>query len=91
MAGDSESRRKGLLGRASLDPTTGFVIAPSQGVHTFGMRFAIDIVGVARDGRVVKIRPQVPPQRLVFAWTAFAILELAAGVVERPGWSSVIG
>jgi uncharacterized membrane protein (UPF0127 family) len=40
---------------------------------------------VARDGRVVKIRPRVPPQRLVFAWRAFAILELAAGVVEKAG------
>ena len=85
VAGDSGSRRKGLLGRESLDRDTGFVIAPTQGVQTFGMRFPIDIVGVSRDGRVVKIRERVPPRRLVFAWTAFAILELAAGVAAGCG------
>jgi uncharacterized membrane protein (UPF0127 family) len=85
IAGDSESRRRGLLSREALDPSIGFVIAPTQGIHTFGMQFAIDVVGVARDGRVVKIRSAVPPRRLVFAWTAFAILELAAGVAEGAG------
>jgi len=83
MAGDSTTRRKGLLGRDALDRDVGFVIAPTQGVHTFGMRFPIDIVGVARDGRVVKVRGEVPPRRLVFALRAFAILELAAGVARR--------
>jgi uncharacterized membrane protein (UPF0127 family) len=85
LAGDSASRRTGLLGRNSLDSRVGFVIAPTQGVHTFGMRFAIDVIGVARDGRVVKIRPAVVPRRVVFAWTAFAIVELAAGVAARSG------
>jgi uncharacterized protein len=60
-----------------------FLIAPTQGVHTFGMRFSIDIIGVARDGRVVKIREHVPPRRIVLSFTAFAILELAAGVARR--------
>ena len=59
--------------------------ADSAGVHTFGMQFSIDIIGVARDGRVVKVREHVPPRRVVFAWTAFAILELAAGVAPLTG------
>jgi uncharacterized protein len=79
IAGDSASRRKGLLGRDRLEPGCAVVIAPSQGVHTFGMRFAIDIVAVARDGSVVKIRSHVPPRRIVMAWSAFAIIELNAG------------
>ena len=85
LASDSDTRRKGLLGRDSLDRGVGFVIAPSQGVHTFGMRFPIDIVGVARDGRVVKARGDVRPSRLVFALRAFAILELATGVAADAG------
>jgi len=85
IAADSESRKKGLLGRDALAPSTGFVIAPSQGVHTFGMRFPIDIVGVTREGRVVKARSAVRPSRLVFALRAFAILELAAGVASGAG------
>lgn len=85
IASDSDSRKKGLLGRDALPPQIGFVIAPSQGVHTFGMRFPIDIVGVTRDGRVVKARGAVRPSRLVFALRAFAILELASGVAGAAG------
>jgi uncharacterized membrane protein (UPF0127 family) len=61
------------------------VIAPSQGIHTNGMRFPLDIVGVARDGRVVKCRPSVAPRRIVLALSAFAILELAEGESARAG------
>jgi uncharacterized membrane protein (UPF0127 family) len=61
------------------------VIAPCQGVHTFGMRFPIDIIGVTRDGRVVKVSECVPARRVVFAFSAFAILEVAAGIAARAG------
>lgn len=81
----SSTRKKGLLGRTHLADDVAIVIAPSQGVHTFGMQFGIDLVGVARDGRVVKIRHHVPPRRLMFALTAFAIVELAGGACERCG------
>lgn len=82
---DSESRRRGLLGREFLEPGTGLVIAPSQGIHTFGMRFAIDVVCVGRDGQVVKVRPGVPPRRLVLALRAFAMVEVAAGRSDEVG------
>src|SRR4029077_19922155 len=55
IAVDSASRKRGLLGRDGLAPSHALVIAPCNGVHTFGMRFAIDVIFVARDGRVVKI------------------------------------
>ena len=45
------------------------------------MRFAIDIVGVDRNGVVVKIRANVPRSRIVIALKAFAIVELPAGSV----------
>lgn len=85
MAASSETRRRGLLGRESLPPDAALVIAPSQGIHTFGMRFPLDIVGVTRDGEVIKCRHEVGPRRLVFAWRAFAILEVAAGVARQAG------
>jgi len=46
------------------------------------MRFPIDILFVARDGRVVKVRHAVPRRRLAAAWGAFAVVELAAGALE---------
>ena len=83
IAGHSEARRRGLLGRDSLDHGSAFVIAPCQGVHTFGMRFALDIVAVTRDGEVIKIRTRVPRNRIVLAWSGFAMIELPAGTLER--------
>ena len=58
LAVDSVSRRKGLLGRDGLADTTGIVIAPTNAVHTFFMRFPIDIVFVTRAGEVLKYEPQ---------------------------------
>ena len=83
IARDSASRKRGLLGRDSLDPGAAFVIAPCQGVHTFGMRFAIDIVAVDREGRVVKSLPCVPRRRIALAWSAFAFIELPANTLDR--------
>jgi uncharacterized membrane protein (UPF0127 family) len=47
------------------------------------MRFAIDLLFVARDGRVVKVRHAVPPRRIAGAFGAFAVVELAAGAIAR--------
>lgn len=80
---DSSARKRGLLGRDGLADGSGLVIAPCQGVHTFGMRFPLDIVCIARDGTVVKVREAVQPKRIVIAWRAFAILELSAGMARR--------
>lgn len=85
LAGDSSTRRRGLLGRPPLAHGEGLVIVPSQGIHTFGMQFPIDVLGVARDGRVLKIRRAVPARRLVFCLRAFAMVELAAGAAARLG------
>ena len=82
---DSASRKRGLLGHDRLPDRRGLVIAPCQAVHTFGMRFPIDIVAVGRDGRVLKICADVPPRRIAVAISAFAIVELAAGVCAGVG------
>jgi hypothetical protein len=50
LAIDSASRRKGLLGREGLPEESGLIIAPSTAVHTFFMRFPIDIVFLTREG-----------------------------------------
>ena len=83
LAGSSESRRQGLLGRDELPPGHALVIAPTQGVHTFGMRFPIDAVGLSRDGIVVSIKEAVPRRRVVLSWRAFAIVELAEGAAAK--------
>jgi uncharacterized protein len=80
---DSSSRRQGLLGRDALPDGSALIIAPSNAVHTFFMRFAIDIAFVRRDGVVVKVRSTVQPRRVAAALRAFAVIELPAGSLAR--------
>ena len=80
---DSGSRRRGLLGRDSLAGDTALIIAPSNAIHTFSMRFAIDVAFVSTDGRVIKVRPAIPPWRIAAAWRGFAVIEMAAGAFEK--------
>ena len=80
---DSASRRQGLLGRDSLPDGNALIIAPSNAVHTFFMRFPIDIAFVRRDGRVIKVRSAVVPRRLSAAIRGFAVVELPAGALAR--------
>jgi hypothetical protein len=81
----SADRKRGLLGRDGLEAGQALVIAPTNLVHTFAMRFAIDILFAARDGRVLKIAHAVPPRRIAGALRGFAVIEMAAGEAERAG------
>jgi uncharacterized membrane protein (UPF0127 family) len=80
---DSESRRRGLLGRDGLAEGAALIIAPCQAVHTFRMRFPIDIVFADRQGRVVHVRSHVGARRIAVAWRAFAVIELPAGAAQH--------
>jgi uncharacterized protein len=65
VAGDEESRQRGLSGRESLDEREGMLFLLADDSPSFwmkGMRFAIDIVWI-RDGRVVDVTTRVPPPR----------------------------
>ena len=85
VAADSRTRRLGLLGRDALDGNSGLLLAPCQGIHTFGMRFPIDVVCVAHDGTTLKVVEAVGPSRVVMAWRAFAVVELSAGACRVAG------
>ena len=82
VAGNSASRAKGLLGRESLAEGEGLLFTHCSSLHTFFMRFAIDIVFMDRERRVLKSAKAVPPFRLVAApLRAHYALELPAGAI----------
>ncbi len=85
IACDSRSRRRGLLGRDRLETGHALVIAPCGAIHTWFMRFAIDVLFVAKDGRVVKCAHDVKPWRMAVALTAHAAIETPAGTLRRCG------
>ena len=88
LADSGLTRMVGLLGERNLPPGDGLLIVPSQGVHTLGMLFAIDIVVLDDEWKVLAIRREMRPFRMtrVF-WKAAAVLELRAGTVESCGTS----
>ena len=79
---DSRTRRTGLLRHDALPHDTVMAIAPTNAIHTFGMRFAIDVLFVRRDGTVVKRVIALPRRRLSAALRGFAVLEFGA---DHPG------
>jgi uncharacterized protein len=83
-------RMVGLLGHRRLDPGGGLLIDPTQAIHTIAMRFAIDVIFLDRDWRVVHLRREMAPFRIAGPhWKARSVLELPAGVIAAT--STAIG
>jgi uncharacterized membrane protein (UPF0127 family) len=83
VADSGPKRNKGLLGRDSLAPGEGLWIVPCEAVHTFAMRFPIDLVYLDRNRRIKKLRSAVPPWRLSGCLTAHSIIELPPGTIRN--------
>jgi uncharacterized membrane protein (UPF0127 family) len=73
------TRRSRLLGLALLArhrAGEGLLIPHRRSVHTFGMRFRLDLIFLEADGRVLTLRRAVPPGRIARCRAASAVLEL---------------
>jgi uncharacterized membrane protein (UPF0127 family) len=79
---DSATRRKGLLGREGMAGGSALIIAPCGAIHTWFMRFAIDVAFVARDGRVVKVKRELKPWRMVGAVGSHAVIEFPGAAFQ---------
>ena len=82
VADTSAKRRTGLLRHSSLEPGSGLWIAPCESVHSFGMKFAIDLVYIDRKKKVRKVRKEMVPRRLSACLTAHSVLELPVGAID---------
>ena len=77
------ARIVGLLGERELLPGEGLLIVPSQGVHTWGMWFPIDIAVLDGECKIIAIRREVRPFRMTRLFLkAAAILELPSGMLD---------
>jgi uncharacterized protein len=77
------SRMKGLARLDALSATVALHIPRCRSVHTFTMRFPLDLVWIGADGRVVRIDRDVPPRRLKSCLRARSVIEAAAGSADR--------
>ncbi|HEX4566859.1 MAG TPA: DUF192 domain-containing protein [Vicinamibacterales bacterium] len=76
-------RAVGLLARNGLEPGEGLWIVPSRGVHTWGMRFTIDVLALDETGTVVDAVSNLRPWRMRLPRKGTAgVLELPAGTLE---------
>lgn len=73
-----KARRRGLSRLDSLPPDHGLLIR-TVSVHTFGMRFALDLIWLAKDGTVVRVDRDVPAARMRTCLKARSVVETAAG------------
>jgi uncharacterized membrane protein (UPF0127 family) len=85
IADTSAKRRTGLLKHSGLAPGEGLWIVPTEGVHTFGMKFAIDVIFLNRKRKVLKIRPNMVRARIALSLRAHSVVELPAGTIEQTG------
>jgi uncharacterized membrane protein (UPF0127 family) len=88
-AASAIARGRGLMGREALAPGAGLLIGsgpllPMLWIHTFFMRFPIDLVFLGRSGRIIRLMPAVKPWRLTApVLGAHSVLELEAGAAQR--------
>lgn len=85
IADTSAKRRTGLLKHSGLEPGEGLWIAPCEGVHTFRMKFPIDVIFLNKKKQVLKTRPDMVKGRIAFSLRAYSVLELPAGTLAETG------
>lgn len=84
-ASTSDERRTGLLRSDCFTPGQGLWLNPCEAVHTFGMRFPIDVIFLDRNGKVRAVKHSVRPWRIAVSLLAESALELPEGTSRRFG------
>jgi len=85
VADTGKTRRVGLLKRTGLAPGEGLWIRPCEGIHTFFMKFPIDVLFLDRHQRVVKAVKAMEPWRLAVSLRGRSVVELPVGLIEQSG------
>jgi uncharacterized membrane protein (UPF0127 family) len=79
VAADPLARLLGLAGLRALPPGTALLLPRTRSVHTCAMRFALDLVWLDADGRVVRVDRGVRPWRVRGCRAARAVVEMPSG------------
>ncbi len=76
-------RARGLLGKKTLNKGEGLYIPNCRSIHTFFMRFPIDVVFIDKNNRIIKKASKLMPFRMTFGpFRTAGVLELTAGTLN---------
>ena len=84
-AESSAQRRTGLLKHERLEEGSGLWIIPCEAVHTFFMKFALDLIYIDRKHVVKAVARNVKPWRFSACFPAHSVIELPMGTIDRTG------
>jgi uncharacterized membrane protein (UPF0127 family) len=78
------TRLKGLMFRKTLEENEGMLITPCRQIHTFFMKFPIDVLFINREGIVQEAITDMPSGRVSsFVKTGISVLEMKAGMIKK--------
>ncbi len=83
IADTSATRNRGLLKHTGLTEGEGLWIVPCEGVHSFFMKFPIDVVFMNKKRIVTKLRPNMVRSRIALSLRAHSTLELPVGMIQK--------
>lgn len=83
VATNPRRRARGLLGRDGIDGA--LLIPKCRSVHTFGMRFPIDVAFLDKEQRVVKVVTLGRSRMTAPVWSARSVVEAEAGSFREWG------
>lgn len=83
VADNPAKRATGLLKHRGLERGQGLWIVPCEGIHTFFMKFAIDVVYIDRKRRVRKVVRALGPWKLSVCLLAHSVIELPPGAIDE--------
>lgn len=87
VAASRSERRRGLIGHERCDGA--FILTPCRNVHTFGMKFSIDVISCDRDGTVLWMQTLRPGRVSKLGLRGHFVIEVGAGFVDR--WTIRVG
>lgn len=79
-------RLRGLLGTTLLAGNQGLLLCNCNSVHMIGMRYALDIVYLDKNGIILKMVENLKPWQVSFCEAAKDTLEIKSGTVQRLCW-----
>jgi uncharacterized membrane protein (UPF0127 family) len=86
LADTSLARLRGLLGKVRMRSDEGLWVVPSQGIHTFGLLFPIDVLYLDASLRVIDLVENLPPLRITgIRWQCASVLQLPTRSIYDSG------